>query len=156
MLFGARDKQTSSHPDREPTTDQSNNTAKVQLHEPMNLLGLITRIWVTDTSRNRDISGSCVTESPRQPVWQLRRSWHLEVRHMTCRSESIFSAGTTLYTRWDARGLVNLLSFRDFLRLLSCLLFESWWASLVQDGMFYLKEIGSSFLILECGWLWVT
>lgn len=68
MLFGARDKQMSSHPDREWTTYQSNNIAKVQPHEPMSLLGLITGIWVRDIYRNRDIAGNYVTESPRQPV----------------------------------------------------------------------------------------
>lgn len=69
-----------SHPDRKPTTDQSNNIAKVQLHEPMNLLGLMTGTWVRDTYRNRDISGSCVTESSeeadtleRPTDWQVRK-----------------------------------------------------------------------------------
>ena len=73
MLFGVRDKQMSSHPDREWTTYQSNNIAKVQPHEPMSLLGLITGIWVRFLLEHRQLTvvtslEKKVSPTPKQPL----------------------------------------------------------------------------------------
>lgn len=36
-------------------------------------------------------------------------------------SESVFQVSLWLIQAWERRGLVNLVDFRDFLKLLSCL-----------------------------------
>lgn len=48
-------------PDREPKTDQSNESTRVQFSEPVNLLGLLTGVLVRVTYRNKGGSKGVVS-----------------------------------------------------------------------------------------------
>lgn len=52
-LFLGRDKHLLT-PDRTLTTDQRNDSIKIQLGEPVSLLGLHKRVWVSSYSRGTD------------------------------------------------------------------------------------------------------
>lgn len=106
-------------PSRDPTTDQSDNTTKLQLVEPAN-----TSVLLTGT-------GTWMTQ--RQPHHQkltpagviAHKSWNPGTLCMASRKLSVlecllFSAALTAYITLGREKLLKQLCFRNFLKLVHC------------------------------------
>lgn len=115
--------------DREPMADRSKNTTKIQLQGPMSFLGV--------THKSRNGQKAAVSRSPRawmtaHAAWTCRahyRAWRKPhtLKSVTFQAAQVyllysaFPQSLLLICTWGWRGSVSLISFRNFLKLLSCL-----------------------------------
>lgn len=123
-------------------TGHSRDATKVQLGEWMSLLGLVIKAWVRDYFPEQEwFTDNWVTKSPPQydlaggltgqriallgssaGLDLLRAAW-LVSQPLSCNSAGLrmpLSSPYCLYKLGWVRGLVRLVSFRDFLGRLSC------------------------------------
>lgn len=113
------------------------------LSEPESLLGLLRGVWVRGYLQKHGwLKGSIVTKKPPLPGWQLTKP--------VCLGLSVYFAGTWISLEESflpsndfclsnlGRGLVDLVIFRSFLRLL-CVSFPS------LEGMF--KELSTQQMV---------
>lgn len=109
--------------EQELITDKSNKAAKVWLGEEMDLLGYL--------QEHRTQRGSCSPKAYLSIVVMAHEKWNLGALYMTCRqnnrSESLLPSVVLIaYTTSLREDYMNLVSFRDFLKLLSWLSPESY------------------------------
>lgn len=109
-------------PDKEPTAEQSNNIPKFNL--------VSQQVSCGDWQEQRRVKGSCITESHPRWVTAYERwgSWsslHWPWQVKECPSQAaqmlwVPTEGLTAAQPWGGKSLMCLVSFRDFLKILSC------------------------------------
>lgn len=117
--------------------DQSNNYTQLQLDKPISLLELLAGVWVRVTSRAATIfkkKQTCISLGYSSQKWHLWSSLHDLEAVQQARGLLSPQQYLLLIQPRRGRGIINFVSFRDFQRLLSCLL-----PVCLQDGTFQFR-----------------
>lgn len=116
---------TSIHLDRAQTTDQRNNSIQVYLSEPVGLLDWgATKLWMKGYfQQDRELKDSCHWEA--HPRWVTLYKNCVPELHVPLADSTVgwgFSSPTAVVTAYRiiCKSLLNLLSYRNFLRLVNC------------------------------------
>lgn len=136
-LFPGGCEQMSTHPRKGTDIRTNKNDTDIQLGDPMYFIKVSSWNMGKGTYRSRNDSDSNITKSPLQKGCQLMKAGNLEHSRQLNRWKQLFQAAwlvsvsfrqlsfsgsisqqvLLLIYVWERKSLVNLVSFRDFLKL---------------------------------------